>query len=401
MPRVTIESIAQGGDGVARLSDGRVLFVPRGLVGDELDVEIVRQKKTWARGRIRAVLSPGPGRVEPGCVHFDECGGCAFQHLSYDHEIAAKVGAAAETMRRIGKLELPEPSIHAADRTDDYRIRARLHCDGVRVGFRQIASHDVFALDHCRVLHPVLDAVATALQSALKGWRGEVAVECVDGAVVVDAPLLGSNRAREVLRLDSVCAVRSQDGTHGDFTISAAEDVGVSGTDLRSPAGRFRQANAAMAQRLRRVVSQRMEPQSRLIELFSGAGNLTFAVARQCERVDAWELSPEAVDAGNATARALGLDHVAFHCSDLMSATPTLDASVLLLDPPRTGASQVARAAVESPKVTRVIYVSCDAGTLARDLGTLSDGGFGLTSVDFIDMFPRTAHLETIAVLER
>lgn len=403
MTEVRIERIAQGGEGLGHLPDGRVVFVPRAVPGDLVRVAIETSKKRWARGRIVELLDPSPDRIEAGCPHFDACGGCAFQHLDYRTEFEAKVAAAEDAFRRIARADLPVGRRLAAGTPTAYRIRARLRGDGRALGYVGPRSNRPFDLRACPILVPELQDVLVHLRGTLR-VVGEVEIEAAGDAEVVvivpDSTATGTLTA--IVSHPAIRGARTRDGARsaGDPSVTAAAVLGVD-LPLRIPAGRFRQSNGPQTQVLRDLVAERLGRAQTLVELFAGSGSFTFGLVDRFDRIDAWELDPEAVAIGNDVAAALGLAQVRFGAIDLGAQLPAIPpGATVLLDPPRTGAAAVC-AQLGHAAPARLVYVACDVGTLARDAATLLQQGYALESLDLVDMFPRTAHIEAVLTLGR
>lgn len=407
MQTITIQRIAQGGDGIGHLEDGRVCFVPGGLPGDVVEILIEKEKKSWARARIERVIEGGPGRIEPDCQHFLICGGCAFRHATYETEFAAKVGAARDTLERIGKLDLPEGEEIPSDPVDGYRIRARLHAEHGKLGYYAAGTHDVFDLRECPVLHPTLANALPYIKRELGRQSGELEIEAADDEHVLvsfktrdDAPDL-AQRLAELERVRGArVTIRGNMEEWGDFRVPAEHALDLD-IDETVPGGRFRQSNGPMTSTLRDLVDRRLPDGPALVELFCGTGNFTFHVADAYASVIAYEFDPEAVITANELAAALDKPSVRFSTMDLDEEVPGFpEDCVVLLDPPRTGAKRVAEE-LTNGRAAAIVYVSCDGATLARDARILSEGGYELTSLDFVDMFPRTVHLEAVARFDR
>ncbi len=407
---VHVERLAQGGDAVAHLSDGCVVFIPQAFPGEDVRIEVVQRKKTWAKGRVVEIIEPSPHRLDdPGCPHDDVCGGCTFRLLDYAEEFRAKVEAARDTLQRIGKFEVPGGDELAAAAPDAYRVRARLHVHKGQTGYYQGGSNAVFTLKHCPALDPRLSRIVDGLAGALRTvTKADVSIETADeekAVVLVESEHpVADEVLDEIAGLHGVVGARldDPDGTRvrGKPAVTTGEALGVE-TSVRLRPGLFRQSNAQMNPVLREQVRKRIGSGERLIELFAGSGNFTFAVADRFESIQAHEYDEAAVKYGNTIAGALGHDHVRFREIDLDVAAPEdADGATILLDPPRTGAAGAVKRLGNSD-ADRIVYVSCDAATLARDLRTLTGFGWTIESVDFVDMFPRTPHLEVIAVAVR
>jgi 23S rRNA (uracil1939-C5)-methyltransferase len=379
---VTIESLAAGGDGVGHDASGRVVFVPFAAPGDRLRVQLVEERARFARGEIDAVLAPGEARVAPRCPVFGSCGGCAWQHVHYAAQLDAKRAMLRETLQRIGGIESPPIEFVASPQPYGYRGRARVLAAGGRVGFRKRHSHDVCAITACPLLAPPLDAALASLAAHPPAQDGEWELALgSDGAVRSTA--LGT-RAPAAERI----AVRA-----------AGEQIEVSG-------GVFVQANALLQDTLAQTVLEAAGQGAEALELFAGAGFFTLGLARRFARVAAVESDAAAAVDLSRNCAAAGLRHVRVietPAEAVLAAfrTHRLAPDVVVLDPPRGGIRKRASEWLARLPAQRIVHVSCDPATLARDLRVLTEKRWVLSRVIGFDLFPQTPHVEAVAVLVR
>lgn len=428
---IEIEKLAHGGDGLGYLPDGRVIFVEGAVPGDRVDVELIRDKDRWAKGRLTSVREPSEARQSVECDAFERgCGGCQFWQVGYEQELQWKVDAAHEAMKRISKVDLPEPRVFAAESVRDYRSRVTYHqrhtgSDLVR-GFYEQGSRRVVTVEQCPVARPAIDEAVAELGGSLDLLgKADITVETTDDSTAVALiELTGGQKIKKghleelARRVEQGTAVRGVEiiDEHDDYyvigdTTVAAEEVlahpPVEG--LRVESGRFRQANAAMNRRMVDEVTEIVESnwtEPRVVELFCGAGNFSFSLIEHAALLFGYEGSEGAV----ATARRIAElseyhEVMRFEEADLTDrevVDQVLEEpfEVLVLDPPRQGAAEVAEQVVEHQRRGQMIYVSCDAACLARDIKTLTAGGWSVEQLLCFDMFPRTAHLEVVAVLD-
>jgi 23S rRNA (uracil1939-C5)-methyltransferase len=418
---LTISALAQGGEGVGREATGphvgRVVFVAGAAPGDRALVALTEQKRRWARGRLVSLVEPGPGRTEPFCPLSGTCGGCSWQHVELAEQRAQKHAFVRRVAERLGGADALVPPLFGG-RGDRWRQRVRVRFTvrggAVTLGFLAERSHGIVDVPACPVSRPGVDAGLAALRRALGGLTDAsgTAVIAVDDA---DRPLVsvrissGSGRlaAAEVLLAGLVAlpgAVVEADGQrweHGE------QELSYPGMPwLRVRAGGFTQANPEVALR---IVSDVLDlvgrEQPRLVvELFAGAGTFTLPLAERVERVVALESDPAAVAdlVGAASRQSLDVDaRVAdLRAPSALAALADDPPDLVVLDPPREGAPEVAAALAElGPRV--VAWVSCDLATNERDLGVLVGAGYRLGSMRSYDMFPHTHHVETLAVLYR
>lgn len=375
-----IESLVAGGDGLGRAPNGRVVFVSDTAPGDRVLVRIVDRKKRFARARVEQLLSAGPVRIAPVCPVFGSCGGCSWQHVDYPAQLVAKAALVTDALRRIGGLVLPqEVRIEPSPSPYGYRARARVHVSGGRVGFRRRHSHAICDTRRCPILVPALEAALRELAQHPTLADGEWELVATPSGEVRVAPL-GRGRPLE---------------------------IGIGSDRLRFSAGVFVQSNALLLPRLAEAVLEAAGRGEVAFELHAGAGTFTLGLARRFGRVVALEGQAAALrDLRHnlrVHARELGAVQVLATSVDKALAGNLLpeDADLALLDPPRRGLppGSAERLAERAPR--RIVFLSCDPATLARDLAALCAHGYRLEAVQGFDLFPQTPHVEALAVLQR
>jgi len=376
---LTIERLAAGGDGVGRAADGRVVFVPFTAPGDRVRVRLVEERPRFARGHVLKLLAPGPARTDPVCAVFGSCGGCAWQHVAYPAQVEAKRAIVEDALSRIaGLTPLDAVEITASATPYAWRSRTRLFCEQGRVGYRRRHSHALQPVARCPVLVPALDTALHALSADPPG-DGEIELAVGDGAPR-RAPLPHAAGASSPARI----------------AIRAGEDR------LELSPGVFFQAHAGLRDALREAALDAAGTGRFAADLFAGAGFFTLGLARRFERVIAVEAAPAAADDLRRNAAAAGCPRIEVLAEPVEQALPrVLGAEVLLLDPPRTGLPRGVAAELAAGTAGRVVYVSCEPATLARDLAPFAGAGFRPTRVRAFDLFPQTPHVEVLVVLER
>jgi 23S rRNA (uracil1939-C5)-methyltransferase len=379
---LTITALAAGGDGVAR-DDGRVTFVPRTAPGDRVRARIVKTTASYARGELVEVVAPGPSRVAAPCRYFEAgCGGCAWQHVARGEQLAAKQAFVASALRhhaslRVHPIEDPGPPL-------GWRRRARFHVAGGEVGLFAAASHRVIAIASCPQLVPALDRALGEVIAAHPP-DGELALALGHrGEVVVGVHTPWPNAAPLVGRA-GIVGVLTGDARFGEPTVEIEPGL-VGGPWDFAQASEL--GNRALVDRVLAVVGP---GPGRLLELYAGAGNFTRGIVAAGWDVTATDAVAPA--APPATRFEVGpVDRV------LAALTTAYDAVVL--DPPRSGASE-AIAGIVRIAAPRVIYISCDPATLARDAGKLADAGYVAHEAWPLDVMSHTAHVEVVLLLER
>ncbi len=401
---VSIDSIAAGGDGVGR-NNGLVVFVPRTAPGDVVTAQI-SGKGHFARGSLRSIVTPSPSRIEPPCPHYtkDSCGGCQLQHLDYEAQLEAKRVIIRDALQRIGKREVALPPIERSPK--DWRYRTKLTLAMRRRGARWIAGlhpYDdptrIFALSDC----PITDrSVVSAWREIMdadayfpdaKELRGSVRITSGGPTFVMIGGLSWGARDQFLAAAPSLAAVwwEPADDQPRRLLIDRRQD--------RSPSASFAQINSEMAEVLRGYVIERVlanEPAS-VIDAYAGAGHTAIALSGAGTTVTAIELD---TDASTWSASRLRDPSRAIRARVEEALPGVLPADVVLLNPPRSGVDGRVTETLEKEAghLRSLIYVSCNPATLARDLSRLPS--YGIESVRAFDMFPQTAHVETVCELK-
>ena len=401
MAQVRIDSIAAGGDGVGR-SAGMVVFVPRAAPGDLLDVRI-SGKKTFGRGAIVRIQDPSPDRVDPPCPHYtvDRCGGCQIQHLSYPAQISAKSGIIRDGLTRIGKREASAPHVEPSPAAWRYRAKLTLAIrrNGAsrRIGLHPYDDPDaVFQLGDCpitdeRVVSVWRSIFASASLLPENADRGAVRILENGGASVV---IEGDSRWPGAQQL--LDAIPEIETLWWKPENQARRIVAHRRADRGSAS--FVQVNPQMAAVLRQHVLEKVRSHAptTLVDGYAGSGATAIPLAKEGISVTAIELDADAA-AACAAALPASSRSLAGRVEDLLPGA--LPADLVLLNPPRTGLADAIPAQLEStstrPKA--VIYVSCNPATLGRDLARMPS--YRIASVRGFDMFPQTAHVETVCEL--
>lgn len=410
---LTIESLAFGGDGVAR-HDGRAVFVRGAAAGERLNAAVDLRERTL-RGRLLSLVEASRDRVEPPCPLARTCGGCALMHLSSTARARYRAAVVEHELgRALGGL--PADVVHHGSPLElGYRTRARFRVIGAKrptVGFVEARGTKLVDVPACSVLHPKLLPVIDRLRALLQdvvvrgearvalGRRGQPVVALsLDGDA---APALFARAEAEVAdgRLDGLSITLAGAKTPAKIGDPMAVTIGADGDALVVPDGGFAQANPDVSVALGKHVDDVARAAGeRMFELFSGAGNLTVLLAKSAARITAIESSADATKACQENLAARGL-RATVQCGDADAVVVPRDVSLVVLDPPRSGAKRATDAIARS-KVKRVVYVSCDPTTLARDAKALAAAGFRATSLHSFDMFPQTAEVETVLTLER
>ena len=404
---LTIFDLAFGGDGVGRTAEGQVIFVPFAAVGDELQVQIVSVQSHFARAEIQEIVKPGPGRVEPVCPHFGRCGGCRYQHLDYDTQVATKVAQLKAVLQRIGGFdELPEANpVVRSPQPLGYRNKLRVEPVGpvvdtgktklLEYGFCELDNKTFFVLDSCPLAAAPLNELLPKAQHTAWAHKN-----------------VGLEQPRPLtLRL------AADNSTHFYFGYAPKKIPWLHETlcqrEVSVPLDSFWQVNPGVAEAMvDTVVSWFAEyPTPMVIDAYAGVGSFSLALGEKAKSRKLIESDEQAWQAAEFNHLQWGLDQ---DCELLCGRTERVlpvtlsklrrraSEATVIVDPPRAGCADKVVQALLRSSVRQVVYVSCNVATLARDLKKLcGPNGFGLSKLAFFDMFPQTAHFESVVLLQR
>ncbi len=441
--QVSIETATIDGSGVARV-DGQVVFVPGALPGERCSVRIAHVGRSAVFAQLLSVLTPSAHRVEPDCPYFPRCGGCALRHMDYGQELALKQAHVQSCLTRIGGQTISALPITGAAQTDGYRNKVQFPVqeqDGRPVaGFFSGKTHRVIPVRHCRIQPDCADAI----RGAVLAWMEQYHIRAYDeqthtgyirhiyirfgaesGQILV---CIVANCAQLPKKKQLVAALLAAEpgittivfspntkkgntvlGTefhplYGDGTIT---DM-LCGLQFRLSAPAFYQVNHAQAERLyeKAVQLAGLTGNETVLDLYCGTGTITLCLARHAKKAIGVEIVPQAIEDAKFNAAQNGMENAEFFCMDAGQAAKMLAdrrtrPDVIVVDPPRKGVSADVIEAISAMAPQRVVYVSCDPATLARDLKLLTAAGYTLQTAEAFDLFPRCAHVETVVLLSK
>jgi 23S rRNA (uracil1939-C5)-methyltransferase len=431
-----LTSMTQGGDALGRDEGGRVVFVPYGIAGEEVRVEVVEAKKEFARARLVEIITPSPARVTPLCPHFGPrpsprpspykrqslngvkggegagvrvargCGGCQWQHIDYDAQLEFKRQIVREQFARIGKLpDAPVAAVRGGPAWN-YRnhMRFALDEDG-RLCQQALESHDLIPIRECHILDAPLMSMFNALE--LEGADFE-AVALRAGEKTGDRLIVFEATEAEPpeIETDEPVSIAFQiDDTVIPLIGNRAIEERVRGRLFRISPRSFFQVNTQMAEVLLTLVEQFLapRPEETLLDAYSGVGLFGLSLADHVKRVIEIEENIAALEDARHNARDLPEEQVEFHVGRVEDILPKLASplDLAVVDPPRAGMTREALGALVSKSPRVIAYVSCDPATLARDARRLVDGGYRVTDIQPVDLFPQTFHIECVTRFER
>ena len=426
---IKIDSLSHDGRGIARL-DGKKIFIDNALPGETVRFKYLRRRSRYDEGEAIEIIAPSADRVQPLCRHFSVCGGCSLQHMAPERQIQYKQEVLLEQLQHIGKVQPQRLLPPLTGPVRGYRHKARMGVkyvikkDKVLVGFREKRSAFIADIDRCEVLHPAAGTLLPALKALITELEAydavpqiEIAVDdsstvlvlrCLRGLTPDDAAKLRAFEQRHNVIFylqpggeDSIVPLRERQ----EPVLSYRPDSDI---EIRFSPLDFTQVNMAMNRALVGRVLEVMEPdkQDTVLDLFCGLGNFTLPLAKAVNRITGIEAADKLVERARANAAYNRIINAGFRQADLYRLEGELSFldggyNKILLDPPRSGAREVIERLPVKP-IRKLVYVSCNPATLARDAGILvNDRGFELASAGVMDMFPHTSHVESIAVFEK
>jgi 23S rRNA (uracil1939-C5)-methyltransferase len=404
-PRRTLrlDTLVHGGAALGR-DNGRVVFVPFGLPGELVTVEIVEERHDYLRGRLVEVIEPSPDRVRPPCLYFGECGGCQWQHLAYPAQLEAKRRIVIEQLERIGKF--PDPPVRPTIGSSDpwhYRNQARFSTRrSGHLGFTRSDHRRFLQIDYCLIMQPAINAALAELQGNALGRRlHQVVVRT--GARTGDllvGPKIGDGEqpipSGQPFYRETLLGREFVVSPSSFFQVNTRPDRRDLSSILLDPP-----ADVSQAEVLVLLARERLGLTGRewVVDAYCGVGVFALLLAPWCAGVVGIDESASSLR--DARANLGDTLNVTFIQAKVEEALPKLEGQLdaIILDPPRAGCKPEVLQAVVARHPTRVLYVSCEPSTLARDLRLLVDGGYRLEEVQPIDLFPQTYHIETCTTL--
>jgi 23S rRNA (uracil1939-C5)-methyltransferase len=403
---VTPTSLVYGGEAMGRLPDGRAVFIPYTLPGETVSVRLVEQKRGYARGELLEVLTPSIARIEPLCLHFGVCGGCHYQHMSYEDQLTAKTGILGEQLERIGGLVDPpvEPAVSSPNQTL-YRNHVQFHltADG-KIGYHKARSDEVLPIRECHLPESPLNAIWPQLDfetfPGLERFALRLGIED-DVQLILESSDL---QAPEINIQDlPVSVVHLSAG--GSLVLGGSEAIWIEVLDrsFQVSAGSFFQVNTPMAAEMVAHLLemlpnfQPLKSDATLLDVYCGVGLFSAFLAPLVSRLVGIESSPAA--ASDFVANLDEFDHVELYEATAEEVLPNLDIApdIVLLDPPRSGISRQAMDGLLGLDSPLLVYISCDPATLARDAKRLTARRYRLEQITPFDLFPQTYHIESIS----
>ena len=415
---VKIEKIVYGGYGLAKKD--KVYFVPYTLPDEEVEVEIIEEKKDYSVAKPLRILKPSNIRQEAPCKHFTICGGCDFQHIPYQEQINIKKEILKDQLLRIGKIDIPIEKVYPSN-PFDYRNKAQFKFDGKRLGFYKPNSYDIVDVDYCYLLKEDLNQIINPLKRFLQKYAltpSQIVV--FSNSKNEKLVKLEFSEESEILNVipnldiykdeidDKIKGVGFY--SKGKRNLLLGEDIvfeNVENYKFRVSMDSFFQVNIFQIPNLINAVVEEVKNQDykKAVDFYCGVGTLTVPLAFYVKEALGIESNEEAVKDAKANVKHNNLKNLKFLKAKTdkgLKYAKDFRPDLIVLDPPRSGLNKkIIKEIASMPTVKKVIYVSCNPSTLARDLKDFKDLGFKINKVSMIDMFPQTHHIESISVLSK
>jgi len=406
---ITLEKLTYGGEAMGRLSDGRAVFVPFGLPGETVRIQLTQEKQNFARGEILEILKPSPDRIQAKCKHFTQCGGCHYQSLPYKKQLTAKADILRDQLQRIGKIDNPpvQPTV-ASPAPWNYRNHVQFHLtDDGKVGFINARGNTTLPIEECHLPEPTIDAFRNDLQFESRMNLERVSLR---SGANDDLMLILESETEETPELEIEADISIVHIYEDHPIVIAGNDsltIQVLGKDFHVSAPSFFQVNTKMAEKMVQHLQTQLPITNQpitLLDLYCGVGLFSKFFADKYAKVIGIESSQSACE--DYAINLDEFDNVELYEGAAEEILPAFagqifDLSYMIVDPPRAGIEKFALDAILQINPQVIAYVSCDPSTLARDAARLIKGGYTLQHVTPFDLFPQTYHIESISIFTR
>ncbi|HEY45203.1 MAG TPA: class I SAM-dependent RNA methyltransferase [Anaerolineae bacterium] len=405
MTEIILSGLAYGGDAFGRDADGKMIFVPFALPGERVKVEIVEAHQRWARGQLIEVIEASSDRVDPRCRHFTDCGGCHYQHMPYTVQLQAKAEIVQSQLERIGGLKdppiekvVPSPTAWNTRNHLQFNLTSEGH-----LGFMAAGSHRIVPIEECHLPEPVLSDLWPRLDVDRIPGLDRIGLRSgAMGTCMIMLEGTGAPAMEVTIDLPASVVWLAPDG----LLVLAGErslDFEISGCTFVVSADSFFQVHTALAEELVRLVTRELNVQSgeTILDLYAGVGLFSAFLAHEGARIIAVEESSRACSDFEVNLE--DFDDIELYEAPVEAALPAIHGrpDAVVIDPPRAGLSQVALQHIIDLSPPRLVYVSCDPATLARDGSRLAEAGYQFVRCTPIDLFPQTFHIETVSLWQR
>lgn len=406
---ITLEKLTYGGEAMGRLPDGRAVFVPFGLPGETVRIQLTQEKQNFARGDILEILKPSPDRITAKCKHFTQCGGCHYQHLPYEKQLLAKADILRDQLQRIGKIENPPVQATVASQNQwNYRNHVQFHLtEEGKIGFINTRGNRTLPIEECHLPETTIDNFWRELQFESKMNLERVSLRVGDDEELM---LILESETEETPELEieaDISIVHIYEDHPVVIAGSNALTIQVLGKDFHISAPSFFQVNTPMAEKMVQHLQAQLpilDSQCTLIDLYCGVGLFSEFFADKYAKVIGIESASSSCE--DFAINLDEFDNIELYEGAAEEILPALAPQLsqpthIIVDPPRAGLDKHTLDAILQINPHVIAYVSCDSSTLARDAARLIKGGYTLQQVTPFDLFPQTYHIESISIFTR
>ncbi len=421
--KIKIEKLVYGGKGIGRINN-KVYFIPFVLSDEIVEIKVIKEKKKFAEALPLKIIKSSSERIEPKCQYFSICGGCDYQHTNYQNQLEIKKEIFKELMERIGKIKIEKVDIISSQNQFNYRNRVQFKIKGNKIGFYKKESNEIVDIKECILLKDNLSDLPQKLKNILPIMKfspikihffsstgNEVLMKIIFPKKVKELPF-DLKQIKNQLKIDVVGVglyFRNKKGFLERFKLYRKEFVveEVEKYKYRISMDSFFQVNIYQHKNLINLIENELKNQKyeKIADLYCGVGLLTFPASEFCRRCIGIEISKSAIRDANFNKKLNNRSNIDFYNLDIKNSINLLlqeKPEVIIVDPPRTGLEKEFLENVNKFKnLQKIIYISCNPSTLARDLSKLKDFGFKIKEIKLIDMFPQTYHIESFVVLEK
>lgn len=417
--RCTVDGISHQGEGVARIN-GKAVFIPNALPGEELEIEIMEERSRYSRGRITRIYESSPERTAARCPHYYDCGGCAYQHVEYTRELELKRQVVQDNLRRIGHIDIEVKPVLGMQSPWRYRNKVSWHIandsDYPHLAYYRGSSHDWVTINDCQIISHRMQEASNYLNQILPEIKFKPGATAIVRQSAADDSLMlilyGLQAAPARSSLDKLSKIfASIYFSHGnDKALTHASgskylEGRLGDVKCRISPESFFQVNQQQADRMIEIVKKLAElsGSQTVLDAYCGTGTIALNLASQAAAITGIESNKSAIEDAKFNAHRNNIHNADFINGNCEKVLPSLNKpfDLVILDPPRSGCQKQVIDAIITSNPTKIIYVSCNPSTLARDLQLFAAKGYTVNEVQPVDMFPRTPHIETVVLIER
>lgn len=410
----TIDGITHRGEGVGRI-EGKAVFIPYTIPGETVEIEITEENKSYYRGRLLKIIEPSDQRIDPDCPHFYDCGGCAYQHMTYEKQLQLKRQIVLNSLQRIGKIKCDVKPVLGLEDPWRYRNKVEWHLenneDKVVMGYYKQDSHELIEIKTCKLISQEMEDLSHFLKNRVSAPVGKdcsitIRQSSVDGLLLAVMDELKTRHMSDIENYPKLKAVYDKKGSKIKLRSgNPGFEEQVNGLRYQLAPLSFFQVNLHQTRVLYDLVLNYCDllPGNRVLDAFCGVGSISLYLASYAKKVVGVESYAPAIANAKENAKLNNIRNCEFLAGPCETVIPQLKQKfdVVVLDPPRSGCKPQLVEALIQKKPRTIVYVSCNPSTLARDLAMFTNADYTVEAVQPVDMFPQTHHIETIVRLDR